>query len=827
MQVNNTPIATIAKTDEKIKFSLREVVVKYLSYLPLFILSLVIFLGTALMYIRYKVPIYRASVQMMVNTSTNNNQAQQDIINQAVSGVRTINLENEMQLIRSKKLLERVVINGGFNIYYAKEGNIKTYDAYTASPIEFVPLKIADSNRIFTIRLASMDDNGAQIETSKGIIPYKWNDSITIQQFSFKILKKDQILSATKDPFIIKWLPISYTAAQLQGAISVSTLSSKTSVLILSIVGENRRKGEDILNTLVQEIIKNDVEQKQEASVSTINFIDGRLNMVGKDLGDLEGSIRDFKKDGRFFDVQGEYLYYQGRLTKSEDVIESINLEINVLDSIASYVKNNKSVNKSKIIPSTFEIADATFSSLVSQYNQLLVQYEKTLNVTYKENNTVKEIEEQIKQIKASILEAAANLKSIKKDKLRTFENRFSTALGNLSGLPEKEKFYQDIARQKQIKEKLYLYLLQRREETAISSISTKSNYKEMDGAGSSSVPVEPKSSQIKVFALILGILFPVAFIYLIDVLNDKITTRIDISTRTDIPIAGEISHVDNSDTLVVENSRNIVAEQFRILRSNLQFILPKLASDKQASAFLVTSSISGEGKSFISLNLAAVLSLTYKKVALLEFDLRKIKGINNKEIEDNNDRGITNYLIGQSNNPETLYKTLSKNPNLHVYNTGPIPPNPAELIIGNRMESFFVYLKANYDYIVIDSAPVGLVSDSFALMKYADAVMYIVRQRYTFKKQIEFINDLRKDGKLTNMAIVVNDVNLAGRYGYYGYGYGYGYGYMYKYGQGGYGYGRYIYGGKKKDPYFDANKKGYFDNQVKLSWWQRLFGRR
>lgn len=821
MQKTNASINSL-QVDEKVKFSLREVIVKYLSYLPLFILSLVIFLGTALMYIRYKVPIYRASVQMMV--STGSNQAQQDLINQAVSGVRSINLENEMQLIRSRKLLERVVEKGGYNIYYAKEGNIKTYDAYTASPIELIPLKIVDSNRVFAIRFESMDNVGGNIETSKGIVRYKWNDSITLNRFSFRIIKKDQYIAATKDPFIVKWLPVSYAAAQLQGSISVATLSSKTSILVLSITGENRRKGEDILNTLVAEIIESDVEQKQEASVSTINFIEGRLNMVGKDLGDLEGAVRDFKKDGRFFDVQGEYTYYQGRLLKSEDIVEGLNVEIGVLDIISDYVKNNKSFNKSKVIPSTFEISDATFSNLINQYNQLLIQYEKALNVAYKENNTVEEIEEQIKQIKASILEAAASLKNIKKEKLKTFEDRFNTALGSLSTLPDKEKFYQDIARQKQIKEKLYLYLLQKREETAISSISTKSNYKEMDGAGSSSLPVEPKSSQIKVFALILGLLFPIAFIYLIDVLNDKITTRQDIATRTDIPIAGEISHVDNSDTLVVENSRNIVAEQFRILRSNLQFILPKLVSQKEASTFLVTSSISGEGKSFISLNLAAVLSLTDKKVALLEFDLRKLKGINIKEIEDNNDRGITNYLIGQSNNPETLYKTLSKNPNLHVYNTGPIPPNPAELIIGSRMESFFAYLKANYDYIVIDSAPVGLVSDSFALMEYADAVMYIVRQRYTFKKQMDFINDLKKEGKLTNMAIVVNDVNLAGRYGYYGYGYGYGYGYMYKYGQGGYGYGRYIYGGKKKDPYFDANKKGYFDDQVKLSWWQRIF---
>ncbi len=223
---------------------------------------------------------------------------------------------------------------------------------------------------------------------------------------------------------------------------------------------------------------------------------------------------------------------------------------------------------------------------------------------------------------------------------------------------------------------------------------------------------------------------------------------------------------------------------------------------------------------------MAAVLALTGKKVALMEFDLRKLKGIKLPELDKlPSTKGITNYLIGQTNEIDGIYKTLANLPTLHIFNTGPIPPNPAELIINNRIETLFKELKAKYDFVVVDSAPVGLVSDSFALAKYADAVMYIVRQRYTFKKQLDFVNDLKKENKLRNMAIIVNDVNLAGRYGYYGYGYGYGYGYMYRYGLG-YGYNRYIYGGKNKDPYFNENKRGYFDDKVKLSWWQKIFGK-
>ncbi|MEI2709183.1 MAG: Wzz/FepE/Etk N-terminal domain-containing protein [Chitinophagaceae bacterium] len=255
----------------KPNFSLREIMVKYLSYFPLFVLSLVIFLGSALMYIRYKVPIYRASVQVLVNNPLSN-QAQPDLISQAVSGVRSINLENEMQLIRSKEILERVVKKGNYNITYAKEGNIKTFDAYTAAPFTFIPLKVADSGRIFQIKLVSIDNVGGKIELPKGKIDFKWNDSLNINQFAFRLMKNGTSIEQSSDPYIVKWKPTSYAASELQGRISISTLSTKTSILILSIIGENRRKGEDILNHLVQEIISSDIELKKEMSIEYHQF---------------------------------------------------------------------------------------------------------------------------------------------------------------------------------------------------------------------------------------------------------------------------------------------------------------------------------------------------------------------------------------------------------------------------------------------------------------------------------------------------------------------------------------------------------------------------
>lgn len=797
-------------------FSIKEIVVKYLSFLPLFILSLVLSLGIAYIYLRYTVPIYSASVQVLIKNPGKSSQT--DLITQAVSGVRSINVDNEIQQIKTVELIKKVVEKGNFNLLYSKEGNIKTFDAYKAVSFEVVPLSVTDSSKTYTFKLSDFKSQGVKITYANGSKFLQWNDSFNIDGFKFKIIKYAPI-NANTDPFTIKWSPSALVAANFKSKLSINTLGKNTSVLVLNIVGESRKKCEDFLNLLVKEIKENDIAKKQETSFATIEFIDGRLNLVSKELKDLEEQIKNYKKENRFFTIEGEYGYLQSRLTDAEKHVLDLQMDILIIDRTEDYLKNNKSINKSKLIPSSLGVSDGPYNNLINSYNQLQIQREKFEYIGFKNNPAYEELMNQIENTKQSIYEAGASLKEAKKLEISVYAKRSDVDMVKLESLPDKELMLIDINRQKGIKEKLFLYLLQKREETAIATVSTESNYLELDPAISSPIPVEPRESQIKTFALLLGLLIPVGFIYLLEILNDKITTRNDLSSKTTIPIVGEISHVDNVNKIVVESSRNIVAEQFRILRSNLQFILSNQQNTGKATTLLVTSSISGEGKSFISVNLAAVLALTGKKVALLEFDLRKIKGIQIDEIEDNNDRGLTNFLIGHTTDLSTLYKTINKFPGLHLYTSGPIPPNPAELIINNQMDPLFNYLKSNYDFIVIDSAPVGLVSDSFALNKFADATMFIVRQRYTLKKQLDFINDLKNDGKLNNMAIIVNDVNLTGRYGYYGYGYGYGYGYMYRYGVG-YGYNKYVYGNKKQKNGYGL----YFDDKVKLKWWQKIF---
>jgi tyrosine-protein kinase Etk/Wzc len=350
-------------------------------------------------------------------------------------------------------------------------------------------------------------------------------------------------------------------------------------------------------------------------------------------------------------------------------------------------------------------------------------------------------------------------------------------AESDISGVPGKGRRMLEITRQQKILEDLYSFLLQKRLETSISSASTISNSRILEPAQSLSVPIKPDKKGLYIIAVLIGLGLPVAIIALKEYLNDKITSRGDIERLTNIPILGEIGHSEISETLVVtKNNRKFISEQFRIIRTNLQYILNKI----ERPVILITSSFSGEGKSFVSTNIGAVLALTGKKTVILEFDIRKPKIIAGLDLERN--EGITNFIVGKVSIEEIIIPvTLVEN--LYVIPCGPIPPNPAELLLDEKIAELFQYLRQHFEMIIIDSAPVGLVSDAVILSSYADATLYIMRQDYTLKKQIGLINDYYENNKLPKLSVLLNDAKAAGGYGgYYG-----NYGYGYSYGNGGY----------------------------------------
>jgi capsular exopolysaccharide synthesis family protein len=796
-------------------FTLREILFKYLANLPLFILSIVICVGAGYIYVRYKVPIYVASAPLLVksgddNLISSNNANTNDPISTALSGGKKVNMDNEMEQVRSFPLIERVVRNNQFNIYYYKEGNVKRFELFKEAGFELVPVQIRDSNNVYKLKIVETNLNGVVMEIGndqkKQQQLVRWNDTVEYYGMRFVLKNNSVPSSVSKDVLNVIWKPVYQTVGEIQGSLGVSLPNPKTTSLLLNIKVENRKKGEAILDALIKEYKIYNIEDKNRVAQNTIRFIEGRMKIVADELNDINNQIKEFKIRNHITELSALSQIYFAETQQYRKEIEGYDVRMSIVTIVEDYLNHPSNINK--IVPSNMGIEDPVFGSLVVVYNQLQMKKEKDYPSVSKDGLLTSDIDNQIAETKKSLFISLKNYRKYLTNQQNEVKKKLLDSDIKLSGIPEKEKELMDINRQKTIKETLYAYLLNKKEETNITSSSTVSNYVQLAPAYSSSIPVEPKTSNIRLFTLLLGLIIPVLIIYVLELMNDKLTTKEDITKKTSIPIIGEISHVDKAmGSIIVNQSRNITAEQFRIMRSNLQFLFTKGGHNK---TILVTSSISGEGKSFISLNLAAVLSLSDKKVALLEFDLRKMRSTRYSG-ENQNSKGITNYLIGQVTDHHDIITSIEKYPTLHIYRSGPIPPNPGELIMSDKVEAFIEALKKEYDYIIIDSAPVGLVSDSYALVNYTDIVIYVLRQRYTFKKQIELVDEIVQSEKLRNVAIVVNDVQLGGKYGYYGYGYGYGYGYIYRYGFGyRYGYGTYI------SKYFKKGNEGYFDDPKK-----------
>ena len=443
---------------------------------------------------------------------------------------------------------------------------------------------------------------------------------------------------------------------------------------------------------------------------------------------------------------------------------------------VSDYLQNNQNQFSKVVVPSPLTLSDMTLQTLVSGYNLAQMERQSLLqsNVT-PDNPIVKEKEDQIEKLRLSLMENLKNIRQSVASSIGQLRAQSNSSQSQLRSLPFKAKQYYELKRQVESKQALYKLLQEKKEETAISKSANIASSRIIDRAVATSTPVKPNRRAIQIMAILLGIAIPAMVIFIGEVLNDKVATRFDIEKITPAPILGEVGHSYSDKVLIVnKTTRSMVAEQFRIIRSNLQYILNK----SEKSVILITSSFSGEGKSFVSTNMGAVLALAGKKTIILEFDIRKPKVLSGLGMPKA--AGITNYLVGKAK-LEDLVRPVPGQDNLFVLGCGPIPPNPSELLLDQRVEDMFVWLRQNFDMILVDTAPVGMVSDGMTLGKFADCTLYLVRQGHTFKKQVALIDEFYQDNKLPKVSIIINDVKMKPGYGYYGYGrYGYGYGYGY-----------------------------------------------
>ena len=570
--------------------------------------------------------------------------------------------------------------------------------------------------------------------------------------------------------------------------LSIAPTSKTTSVAVISLKNSSLQRGQDFINQLLEMYNRNTNNDKNEIAQKTAEFIDERISIISKELGSTEADLETFKRDAGITDLTSEaQIALAGNAEYEKKSVEN-RTQISLVNDLRKYLRGNEY----EVLPSNVGLQDAALIGAIERYNEMLVERKRLLRTSTENNPAIVNLDTSIRAMKANVqatLEGTLQGLMITKSNLDREASRYSRRISNAPG---QERAYVSIARQQEIKAGLYLMLLQKREENAIALAATANNAKIIDEAIADDTPVSPKRSMIYLIALVLGVGIPVGIIYLIELTKFKIEGRVDVEKLTSVPIIGDIPLTDekndkNGSIAVFENKNNLMSETFRNIRTNLQFML-----DNDQKVILVTSTVSGEGKSFVSANLAISLSLLGKKVVIVGLDIRK-PGLNKVFHLSNKEKGITQYL----SNPETdlmeLVQPSDINKNLFILPGGAVPPNPTELLARNGLDKAIEILKQNFDYVIMDTAPIGMVTDTLLIGRVADLSVYVCRADYTHKAEYTLINELAIEKKLSKLCTVINGVDLKKRkYGYY-YGYGkygkhYGYGKRYGYG---YGYGQ------------------------------------
>jgi len=776
---------TVQKQDDN-EFSFRELLVKSLNYLPLFIICLLVAFVAAFIYLRYQTPVYSTSVKLLLKDLGNRSAQTTNISDQVLPQVyftpRTT-LANETEMIRSQALMERVVVKEKLNTVYYSVGKVNTLELFDISPLsKFIVFSaIKDSSRSYSLTIKVKKEeifvvNGEkEIPVANKAIVSTPDYNYTVNITDFPSYKPDYEYTAT-------WVPTASIAGSLASSLNIYPLSKDASILIISMASQVPRKSEVILNSLVREYYAYNIEQNNRIADNTIQFIDERLLVISGELSDVEGNIQHFKENNAL-DITAEGAMEVGIAKELKDQLSQQELQMNVAIMVAQYINNPS--RRYELVPSNLGIADATLNTLVSAYNQGVLKREDLLKTLGEKNLQVKAVESELDGLRSKISESIDNVKATYRQSYSAADKKYKDALGTIHSIPEKQRRLLEIERQQGIKEKLYLYLLQKREESAISRAAAIGKSESVDSAGSGG-PINIKTANVYLMALFMGLGIPLLIVYLMDLLNDRVTTRDEILKYTDTPIIGEITHFSGEErTIVSGKTRGILPEQFRIVRTNLRYFLQK---DKPGACILVTSTMPGEGKTFISLNLGAVLAVSGKKTVLVGFDLRRPKiGEALKTSEAKSD--LSAFLVA-GGNPGDIIKKVEGVDNLYAIISSFVPPNPAELLLSDHINDLFTYLKQQFDYIIVDTPPLGVVSDAKVLSEFADLSVYIVRQRYTQRRQLKALNDIYHEKKLPNLAMIVNDVKIKGIRSYYGYGYSYGGSYGYDYSMG-YGYER------------------------------------
>ena len=791
----------MSELDEE-KVNYQELLFKYIIHWPWFIASVLACLVGAWVYLHFQTPVYQVSASIMIKDDKKGGSAgSADLENLGLGGMitSTQSIDNEIEVLRSKTILKEVVNNLELYITYYDEDEFPKKELYKTSPI-IVNLTAQEADNLPDVAIIDMkltQEGGLDVNLKVGLNEYnkhfeKIPAVLPTDVGTFGFALKDSLSNGRMEgQNIVRNISAMVSrpfgvAKGYQWAINIEPTSKTTSVAVVSLMNTNIQRGQDFINKLIEMYNRNTNNDKNEVAEKTKEFINERIKIINEELGSTEDKLEAFKRNAGLTNIGSDaQLAVEGNAEYERKRVEN-GTQINLIRDLTKYISNP--LNEYEVLPANIGLSDNGLTTQINRYNELIFERKRLLRTSTENNPMIVNLDTSIRAMKANVQAAIdgtlQGLLIVKAD-LDREAGRFSR---RISDAPGQERQYVSIARQQEIKAGLYLMLLQKREENAITLAATANNAKIIDEPAAEGGPVSPKPKMIYMVALAVGLGLPVVFIFLLGLTKFKIEGRGDVEKLTRLPIVGDVPLTDEKtgSITVFENQNTLMSETFRNIRTNLQFML-----ENSQKVILVTSTVSGEGKSFISANLAISLSLLGKKVVIVGLDIRK-PGLNKIFNIPRKEMGITQYLSNPEKNLMDFVQSSDVSKNLYIIPGGTVPPNPTELLARDGLDKAIAILRKEFDYVILDTAPVGMVTDTLLIGRIADLSVYVCRADYTRKAEFTLINELADNNKLPNLCTVINGLDLQKKkYGYY-YGYGkygkyYGYGKRYGYG---YGYG-------------------------------------
>ena len=758
------------------KIDLKKEIFRYIRVWYWFVISTIVFVIAAKIYLRYATPIYSSQASVYFNTSSKKSTGViglNDLQSMGTGGSVKNPISDEIALMKAKPILKKVVKRLNLDVTFVEEAKIKKIELYQNSPFkgEIISLKNERNFGGASYKIKSINDKVFVLADMEENNPKRYFFDVPYDLgFGIVKIKKNRFISYDKyiNVYFNNYINI---ASQLEGGITVTNLNTDTNIMDLFYRGQIPQKSEDILNELILQYNNDADNDKKLEARNSAQFINDRLRLITKELSSIEGRKTDFKRSNNIFDIETQAKANIGGLDAGTQKSLELASQMEMVNSVLIMLNSSTE----QLLPTNIGIPNSA-EGLITQYNELLLLKNKTLRQATPANPMIVQFNRDLSQLKSLIKESLDKSRDLLATNLNYQQGKITQYKNEMTMFPEQENFFKNIDRQQKIKEALYLYLLQKNEEISMALAVTTPKVKTLNPAFTTGI-ISPNSNKVMMYAYALGLLLPLVFFFIKNALDTYVHTKNDIlNAANDIPVVGEIPTIQKGASMVIgKNDLSSFAESFRILVSNTKYFFNK---KDQCPVILVSSSIKGEGKTTISVNTALTLAQT-KNVLLIGADIRNPQL---KRFMKLHGQGLSEFLSDYKAIAQDFIAESSLNPNLKVMHSGAIAPNPNELLESDKLIELLDYAKKNYDYILIDSAPMLMVGDTYNLIKYADVLLFLMRSQYTDKEMINFANQVSKDHAKGKMAIVLNDVSYLNLTysNKYDYGYKYGYGYTY-----------------------------------------------